>query len=330
MPAFITKDLNKTSLEHLFIVLHGRRRDGDHYWKVFNNAIKEAQEDGFPGSDRNLAVMAPQFFSKKYNSGQYSDNQLAWGDLNAWQPGARAIHPNNTALTSYDVLDGLIEYHGDQEKYPNLKNITVIGHGGGGQLAQRYAAVGADPPSHRHVRYIHGDASSAMYFTEDRAVLDWTDVSKESCEDWNKWRYGFQGFPGTACLHQSPEGYFKQYVSRDVVSLVGYEDTGKGGDTSCMANLQGGRNRRTRNLVWYRYVHTLAGSDVDLEGFPGSFPNATDWSDLTGGKCHLRLVVVKNAGHNVRKLMKGDSGRAVLFNDTDLDNGWRAKTDFGD
>lgn len=290
-----------------------------------NNAIKKAQDDDFPGSDRNLAVLAPQFFSKKYNSGQYSDIQLAWGDLNAWQPGARAIHPNNTALTSFDVIDGLIAWHADRDTYPSLKNVTVIGHGGGGQLAQRYAAVGSDPPDHVHVRYIHGDASSSMYFTDDRAIMEDTDVKKSSCEDYNTWRYGFDKFPGTACMLKSPEGYFKQYVSRDVVSLVGYEDTGRGGDTSCMANLQGGKNRRTRNLVWYRYINTLAGTDVDLEGFPGKFDNATDWSDLVGGKSHLRLVVVESAGHNIKQLLKGDSGRAVLFKDIDLDNGWSAK-----
>ena len=38
---------------------------------------------------------------------------------------------------------------------------------------------------------VRTDASSTMYFTEDRPVLSWTELKKKNCEDWNKWRYDF-------------------------------------------------------------------------------------------------------------------------------------------
>jgi pimeloyl-ACP methyl ester carboxylesterase len=310
--------VNKTGLKHLFIVIHGKLRDGDRYWTLLDNAINVARQEAFPGSDREVAVLAPQFFSTIYNSGQYTDDQLAWADLNAWQAGARATHPKDTILTSFDVLDGLITRHSDSNMYPNLKNITVVGHGGGGQLVQRYAAVGKDPPSHIHVRYVHGDASSCMYFTEDRPVLEGSQISKSSCAFYNTWRYGFDEFPGAGGVLKSPEEYFKQYTTRDVVSLVGYEDIGGGGDKSCMGRIQGGDNRRDRNLIWYRYINTLAGTDKDLVGFPGAFVNVPNWSHLTDGTSHLRLIVVENAGHNMEKLFEGNSGQAVLFNDSDI------------
>lgn len=315
--------MNKATLEHLFIVVHGKMRDGDNYWKTANNVVDHARRKDTEASQREMAVLAVQFFSKKYNSGQYSDQHLAWADLNAWQPGAQATHPNGTTLTSFDVLDGLIDNHADRNEYPRLKNITVVGHGGGGQLVQRYAAVGKDPPSHIHVRYIHGDASSCAYFTKDRPILKGVDASKDTCKYYNTWRYGFDEFYGVGGVIKSPEEYFKQYLTRDVVSLVGYADTAGGGDKSCMATLQGGRDRRDRNLIWYRYINTLARTDVDVSGFPGGFEELPDWSYLVDGKSHLRLVVVKNASHSMEELFETEVGRAALFHDHDIDQGWR-------
>ncbi|KAJ5139201.1 uncharacterized protein N7515_004049 [Penicillium bovifimosum] len=329
IPGFISKDLDDKTIEHLFIVLHGRLRDGNGYWKMLNDAIKHAKADNFTGTDRKMAVLAPQFFSKKYNSGQYTKSQLAWDDLNAWQPGGQAVHPANTTLTSFDVLDGLVKLHSDKERYPNLKNVTVVGHGGGGQLAQRYSALGNDPPENVHVRYIHGDPSSCMYFTEHRPILPDSDYSKETCDSYNVWRYGFDEFPGTGGKHLTPKEYFTQYVKRDIVSIVGLQDTGSAGDTSCMANLQGGQNRRARNLIWYRYINTLARTDEDLEGFPGSFEDLPDWSDTVDGKSHVRLVVVEDAAHDAAKLFRGDLGRGALFSDDKIEEGWRPKKNAG-
>lgn len=324
---FISEDYNMTSLEHLYIVIHGRLRDGNGYWKTLHNAIKDAREDNFSGTDRKMAVLAPQFFSKKYNLGQYESNQLAWDDLNAWQPGGQASHPENTTLTSFDVLDGLVKLHSDKTKYPSLTNVTVVGHGGGGQLAQRYSAVGSNPPDNVHLRYIHGDPSSCMYFTKDRPILPDTKASNETCNDFNVWRYGFDKFPGTADKPKTPKEYFAQYVSRDVVSIVGIDDTGSSGDTSCMAQVQGGINRRARNLVWYRYINELARTDEELDGFPGSFEDLPDWSDAVNGTSRLRLVAVQGVAHNADKLFATKLGRGALFHDRHIDGGWRPEED---
>jgi pimeloyl-ACP methyl ester carboxylesterase len=294
---------------------------------MLHNSINEARSDNFTGTNRKTAVLAPQFFSTKFNSGQYKTNQLAWDDLNAWQPGGQANHPANTTLTSFDVLDGLVKLHSDKEKYPKLTNVTVVGHGGGGQLAQRYSALGNDPPDNVHVRYIHGDPSSCMYFTADRPILSDTGTSKDSCDSYNIWRYGFDKFPGTGGKRMTPKEYFTQYVSRDVVSIVGLDDTGSSGDTSCMGRMQGGTNRRARNLIWFRYINTLARTDEDLDGFPGSFEDLPDWSDGIDGNSHLRLVVVEGVDHNATELFQGNLGREALFHDGDIDEGWRPTND---
>jgi len=106
-----------------------------------DNILSSALKDNVKGADKNAIVVAPQFFSTKYNSGQYSKNQLAWGDVNAWQAGDIATSPSGTTLTSFDALDALVEEFTNSTKYPAMTNVTVVGHGGGAQLNQRYSMV---------------------------------------------------------------------------------------------------------------------------------------------------------------------------------------------
>ncbi|KEY72828.1 hypothetical protein S7711_10834 [Stachybotrys chartarum IBT 7711] len=323
LPVFITEDYEQDRLEHIFIVIHGRLRDGDAYWTTMNEAITAARGNGSFDLAENVAVIAPQFLSAVYNSGQYTAQQLAWGEVNAWQAGSVATHPARTTLSSFDALDGLISGFTNRTQYPQLNNVTVVGHGGGGQLVQRYAAVGADFSRDVHVRYVHGDASSCAYFTQDRPYVDYDGLIEPKCEFNNTWRYGYDGYTRADGTVENIQQYFLQYVTRDVVSLVGYQDEAASGDESCMARAQGGRRRRDRNLIWYRYVNTLAGTDEDLSGLPGEFRQLTDWSEVASNSSNLRLVVVQGADHNLERLLQDDTAQRAMFNDWDIGVGWR-------
>lgn len=326
MAVFISDEVEKTQVEHAFVIVHGKLRDGDYYWETMNKVVRRAKEAKYPGSDHESIIIAPQLFSTVFNSGQYTPRQLAWGDLNAWQAGSVATHPSGTKSSAMDALDALLDDVSDTEKYPKMKNVTIVGHGGGGQLVQRYAAVGKDPPSHISVRYIHGDASSCAYFTTDRPIMRDEDTAPGSCRFYNTWRYGFDQFPGTIGSRKSPKEYFEQYVTRDVVSIVGYRDVKSNGDTSCMAKAQGGKKRRDRNLVWYRYINTLARTSEDLDGFPGRFEHLPDWSSVSNGSVSLRLTVVEDAAHDVAEVLQSENGLSALFSDGEVYAGWRPKS----
>lgn len=304
-------------------MIHGRLRDGGEYWSTMNEVLWSAIEDDYAGADPYDIVTAPQFFSTVYNSGQYTSTQLAWGDVNAWQAGEVATHPDSTDVSSFDALDAFIDEFSDKSKYPQMTNLTFVGHGGGGQLIARYAIVAKDPPSGLYVRYIMGDPSSQPYFTDDRPVPRGDVGTKADCQWYNTWRYGFDNFTGTADGLLSPEAYFQRYVRRDVVSIVGYQDTDASGDTYCMANLQGGTARRDRNLCWYQYVNQLGGTDEDVSGFPCTYQNLPDWSNMTGGAISLRLTVVEDADHDAVAVFESTEGRSVLFDRNNLEIGWR-------
>lgn len=84
----------------------------------------------YPGADEASTILAaPEFFSEKYNLGQYTDSELAWGDVNAWQAGDVATHPQGTTSTAFDALDAVMEAFANQTTYPNLTNLTFVGHG---------------------------------------------------------------------------------------------------------------------------------------------------------------------------------------------------------
>lgn len=325
LAVFISDKVEKRRVEHAFIIIHGKLRDGDYYWETMDKVVKRAQEVNYPGATRESVIIAPQLFSTVFNSGQYTARQLAWGDLNAWQAGSVATHPSGTNFSSMDALDALLGDVSDRSKYPNMKNVTIVGHGGGGQLVQRYAAVGKDPPAHISVRYIHGDASSCAYFTTDRPIMKDESTAPSACEFYNTWRYGFDQFPGTIDGRKSPKEYFRQYITRDVISMVGYRDVKSNGDTSCMARAQGGNKRRDRNLVWYRYINTLARTSEDLHGFPGRFGNLPDWSSVSNGSVSLRLSVVEDADHDVAEVLQSKNGLSALFSDGEVYAGWRPK-----
>lgn len=307
-------------------MIHGKLRDGDAYWTTMNTILQDSVKTNTQGADANAIVVAPQFFSARYNSGQYADNILAWGDVNAWQAGDPAVHPDGTKMTSFDALDALVDNFLDATTYPAMQRIIIVGHGGGGQLGQRYATVAKSPSNTNiRIRYIHGDPSSCAYFTDDRpSLVDGPDLpSKSSCPLYNTWRYGFDNFTGTGDGLKSPQDYFRQYVSRDVISIVGYQDVDASGDDYCMAQMQGGIKRRDRNLVWWQYINTLAKTGEDLDGFPGKFANLPDWSGATNGQFGVRLIVVENADHNAQQVFESDEGRAALFSNDNLPTGWR-------
>lgn len=108
--------------------------------------LQSAIQDDVAGVSNKSIIVAPQFFSTVLNSGQYTSDQLAWGDINAWQAGSVATHPAKTTLTSFDALDAIVAQLSDQSTFPSLTNITVVGHGGGGQLNMRYSMLAQVSP----------------------------------------------------------------------------------------------------------------------------------------------------------------------------------------
>lgn len=322
-----TANPNNATATNAYIMMHGKLRDGANYWTIMNSVLKAAIAANSSGAHSTSIIAAPQFYSTRFNSGQYGANQIAFADTNVWQAAEAANHPVGCNVTSFDALDALLAEFSNTARYPNMKQIAFVGHGGGGQLISRYAMAGAGLPASSNIRlrYVVGDPSSNAYFTLDRPLQDMSVANKSTCPLYNRWRYGFDRFNGTRIGGLlTPQQYFTRLATRDVRWVVGYQDTEADGDNTCMAKLQGGAARRDRNLSWWRYINTLAGTNEDLTGFPGALPGMVSWSNLTKNVLNHRLTVVFNADHNAEKVYSSMEGSSALFDDSNnVQLGWR-------
>lgn len=326
---------NEADAEAAFIIIHGVARNANSYWTVLNNAWAKARDAGFGSARPNSIRVAPLFFSTAEDQGAYNATELAWGDSNAWTAGEASTHPAGSAVSSFTVLDMLLNRFGNRAAYPKMKYITFIAHGGGAQMLQRYAVLGAPnpDPSRLSVRYVVGDPSSELYFTQDRPV----GVDQASCPTWNDYRYGLNKYTanyGALSPARAP-ALFKAYAAKEVRYVVGLNDTTSAkGDQTCMAHAVGGQKRRNRSLAYWKYIHLLSGTTnpASLRNFPGTFPaldandgqtkqkniprsSGTVLAKFRGVKLRHTLTLVDGAGHSASKVYSSAAGRNALFAD---------------
>lgn len=324
-----TENPKNDSATHAIVIIHGSLRDGDSYWTALNGIMQQQLAWGNKNVDPNLIITAPEFYSKRFNSGLYQPNQLAWGDTNLWQIGVPSINPPNAKISSFAAAQALIEHFDNRTMYPKMKNVTLIGHSGGAQFVSRYASVMPTEPKHVSVRYVVADPSSSAYFTRDRPVTDPAYVDKDNCTLYANWRYGFNDFELAPYSGKTAKTYFSNYVSRDVVNLNGLLDTELNGDQQCMALIQGGSQRIGRNLAWWKYINLLARTDEDVSLFPGNFSSTLpDWSGAYDGEFNVKLSIVANATHDVGEVFSSPQGCSAILDDDNINLGWRPSEAF--
>ncbi len=73
------------------------------------------------------------------------------------------------SVSSFTVLDLLLMYLADTRRFPNVREVLIVGHGLGADLAHRYAVVGQAPAilesAGQKVRFVVADPSSYVYLT---------------------------------------------------------------------------------------------------------------------------------------------------------------------
>eukprot|EP01132_Coremiostelium_polycephalum_P021253 gene21253-25251_t len=215
------------------IIVHGRLRNAMTYLDSGEKAAEAA------GQNANTLVIAPQFLNQTDLKRNQIDSQTLRWNSNDWMAGEPSTGPGQ--ISSYGALDQIIKHLGNRKLFPNLKEIVVAGHSGGGQVVQRFALTGHDHPLLQtegiSLRYVVANPSSYAYFSPQRPVK--FDVA--SCPGFNDWKYGMQNLPAYA-KGQSAEQLEQAYVSRNVTYLLGQQDTDPNHpalDKSCGAETQG-------------------------------------------------------------------------------------------
>ncbi|WP_257170927.1 alpha/beta fold hydrolase, partial [Bradyrhizobium sp. SRS-191] len=255
----------------------------DYYMSAYTAQVA-AGDDG-----KNALMIVPQFLAEiDIEAHKLPADTLRWS-LEGWEGGDAAIAP--APVSSFDALDAILARLGDRRIFPNLKQVVVAGHSGGGQVAQRYAIAGKGETmlsrQHIDVRYVVANPSSYAYFDAARPFPK----IAASCPGYNDWKYGMDARP-PYLANVTPGALEQRYLERDVIYLLGTLDTNPEHpalDKSCMAKAQGP----------FRYARGHAYVDAMARRNRGA-PNHRVW-DVVG------------VGHDGDKMVTSRCGLAALF-----------------
>jgi pimeloyl-ACP methyl ester carboxylesterase len=286
LPLYVSSDWSNAepNITRAVIVLHGRLRNADVYYQSAKTAQAAAGEAG-----RATIMIVPQFLADiDVEAYHLPADTLRW-TLEGWEGGDDATGPK--PASSFEALDAILARLADRKLFPNLKDVVVAGHSGGGQVVQRYAIAsrGEAPLTAAHiaVRYVVANPSSYAYFSDQRPEPQ----IAASCAGYDNWKYGMQARPDYLAK-PAPAELEKTYVARHVIYLLGTKDTNPNHpalDKSCMAEAQG----PYRYARGHSYAATMASRD--------------------GGTPNHHLFDVEGVGHDGDKMLTSPCGLHALF-----------------
>ncbi|WP_250866464.1 hypothetical protein [Caballeronia sp. INSB1] len=241
VPVFLGGASDMAMIERVVIMLHGRLRDADAYLRTVECAL-----DASSVARGTTLLVAPQFLATADVEHHALDADTLNWEWTAWMGGLDARGP--CALSSFDVLDALIEYYA---RYPAMRDIVIAGHSGGAQVAHRYAIVGRASSGAARLRHVIANPSSYVYFDASRPY-----PASLPCDDVNDWKYGLGRLPRYARDDAHTRDLEAHYACRDVTYLLGERDCDPlhpALDRTCAANAQG-PHRLARGRAYYAYL----------------------------------------------------------------------------
>jgi len=277
----LESDDTQADIERAVLVVHGRLRNADVYWRSAQRARQAA-----PAQGPHTLLVVPQFLTERdLAAHRLAPDTLRWS-LGGWEGGEAAMGP--APISSFEAIDAILAVLADRRRFPKLTQVVIAGHSGGGQVVQRYAVVGEAQArlaaAGIKLRYVVANPSSYLYFNAERPQDDGTfaPLAARSCPSVDRWKYGWNGAPAYA-RRLAPEEYERRYTVRDVVYLLGGADIDPQHpalDKSCAGEAQG-PHRLARGRAYVSYlrlrhpelrqaVHVVAGVGHDGEHMLGS------------------------------------------------------------
>lgn len=283
-PLYVSADWSHPlpDITRAVLVVHGLLRNADVYFRSGLSAQAAAGEIG-----KSTLVIAPQFLAETdIEALKLPADTLRWSGT-GWEGGAPALAP--VPLSSFEAFDAILAKLGDRRLFPNLKQVVIFGHSGGGQVVQRYAiaAKGDQLGKGVGVRFVIANPSSYAYFVKERPQP----AIAASCQRYNDWKYGMDARPPYLAAQQ-PAALEQAYVARRVIYLLGTLDTNPDHpalDKSCMAEAQG----PYRYARGHAYVAAMKARD-------NGTPNHSAWD-------------VPGVGHDGSKMLTSPCGLTAVF-----------------
>ncbi len=279
-------DLNarQPGVRRAIVVFHGLHRNAAGYAQDLEEARGQAS-----GAGEKTLIVAPQFLNEDDARAHKLPREVLRWRRAEWEAGAAAAGP--APISSYEAIDAILARLSDRNNFPDLREIVLAGHSGGGQIVQRYAAVGrqieAVEKAGIGMRFVVANPSSYVYFDATRPAP----TAATGCTRFNEWKYGLErtpdyvGSPAAASLEAA-------YVTRRVTYLLGTDDDDPNGpdiDKDCAAEVQG-PTRLARGSYYFKYLESRHKTGLAQ-----------------------RVMLVPGVAHNARKMFTSVCGIDALF-----------------
>ncbi|SAI40205.1 poly(aspartic acid) Hydrolase [Bordetella ansorpii] len=270
-------------IERAVIIVHGKLRNARTY---FDSGLQAARA---AGAQSSTLLIAPQFLATPDVARHHLPDTLLRWTPRGWMSGLPAQGP--APLSSFAVFDAILARLADRTHLPNLREVVIAGHSGGGQVVQRYAVLGqggqALADAGIALRYVVANPSSYAYFNADRPQA----VDAKSCPGFDTWKYGMRHLPPYAG-HADAAALEQRYAQRRVTYLLGEKDTDPDHpalDKGCEAEAQG-PFRLARGQSYFQYLQ---------KRHPQGLAQ--------------RVVTVPGVGHSGKGMFNSPQGQAALF-----------------
>eukprot|EP00043_Microstomoeca_roanoka_P009320 m.88775 g.88775 ORF g.88775 m.88775 type:complete len:498 (-) comp14550_c0_seq1:29-1522(-) len=272
---------SRSDIEMAVIVVHGTDRNADEYYC----SLMEAAQLQSYYKPESIAVFSPWFLQVQDNP---PEGVVYWGPNTthgSWRSGRESepgATPHGLTISSYSVLDRMLTALNSTKLYPNLRQVTFVGHSAGGQMVHRYAfaqriqQLGAG--IERTFRYVAANPSSYVYLDARRWIQGQLVIPPEpqieNCSSYNEWKWGIDGgFP--KYMVGSPERDIQHlvqaYPGKNVIYLLGLNDTcneqlkpgceSHGLAVTCM-DMFDGRYRLERGRFYYEFLKVFYGRQI--------------------------------------------------------------------
>ena len=268
------------NLEAAIIVVHGANRDADNY---FNFLMSTLQANSL---EQKVILIAPFFKNQQEASG----NDFYWTNT-GWRSGNNSLGTN--AISSFEVVDKLIEQLADESHFPVLKKIIVTGHSSGALFTHLYAAANKVEATNPDLVFEYVPANSQYYYYPDGQRINESNNQlyiPAGCTGYDFWPAGFNIVPPYLSATDI-SAFNSQFINRSITYLLG---NGTGSDpalntTDCAATLLGS-SRYNRGENMFRYLELV---------FPG------------GSHKHQKTIV-NGIGHDGQGMYQSPEFRALL------------------
>ncbi|KAK8257222.1 WSC domain-containing protein [Phyllosticta capitalensis] len=241
-------------LRRAVIVIHGLNRDPQTYISQMLVALNSLTVPGI--SQDTVSIIAPYFANGDDKStgyypwsGSSTSLALVWKG-SQWASGIYNQYPTSVpTVSSYAVIDQIIQYYDNKTLFPNMAQIIVAGHSLGAQMNQRHAEVSTVSTTTPVVYWI-GNPNSWGWMSTDRP-LDFS-----SCTVYDDWRDGFNAYPtlyNVALVNTSSgidrAGVLANYRKKNLAYARGIQDFGDDASNCAPGTTGAQRDERFFNFI---------------------------------------------------------------------------------